>query len=161
MRQRISQVLVLPPFQKSGHGERLLASCYRLALADGRVKDVTVEDPSDQFQTLRDFVDCRNALETGVMDGTATGTGTGNGYSDGGTGSDKDKATSTGDQHRRIATRLQARLKVSAAQAARVVEILALRRVDRRDAIGAMKYRQTVIRRLTDAFGVRETPFIG
>jgi hypothetical protein len=26
------------------------------------VKDINVEDPSDQFQYLRDYIDCKNAL---------------------------------------------------------------------------------------------------
>ena len=30
---------------------------------DPRVLDITVEDPSDEFCALRDFVDCRNALK--------------------------------------------------------------------------------------------------
>ena len=30
---------------------------------DPHVLDITVEDPSDEFRALRDFVDCRNALK--------------------------------------------------------------------------------------------------
>ena len=36
---------------------------YNDLTPDPRVLDITVEDPSDEFCALRDFVDCRNALK--------------------------------------------------------------------------------------------------
>lgn len=59
-RPRVSQVLVLPPFQRSGHGQQLLKVFYRDCYANSGVRDITVEDPSDNFQRMRDFVDCSN-----------------------------------------------------------------------------------------------------
>ena len=56
-RPRISQVLVLPPYQKCGHGARLLTAMYDHACADPLVCDITVEDPSENFTRLRNFVD--------------------------------------------------------------------------------------------------------
>lgn len=41
---------------------QLLQSVYNDLTPDPRVLDITVEDPSDEFRALRDFVDCRNAL---------------------------------------------------------------------------------------------------
>ena len=55
---RVSQILVLPPFQRAGHGAQLLRFVYLLA----RQRDflyVTVEDPSPVFQHLRDLTDLR------------------------------------------------------------------------------------------------------
>ena len=56
-RPRISQVLVLPPYQKCGHGAKLLTAMYEHSCADPLVCDITVEDPSENFTRLRNFVD--------------------------------------------------------------------------------------------------------
>ena len=70
---------VLPPFQRMGLGARLLDSIYSHYKGDATVVDVTVEvdefmsftilpldllqDPSDNFVRLRDFVDAKNCLK--------------------------------------------------------------------------------------------------
>lgn len=63
MRPRISQMLVLPPFQRQGLGSQLLETVYRNYLKDDKVIDITVEDPSDNFVRLRDYVDTKNCLK--------------------------------------------------------------------------------------------------
>ncbi|XP_064471930.1 histone acetyltransferase type B catalytic subunit-like isoform X1 [Ornithodoros turicata] len=63
MRPRISQMLILPPFQKHGLGAELLQTIYNYYLKEPSVVDVTVEDPSEAFTRLRDFVDARNCLK--------------------------------------------------------------------------------------------------
>ncbi|CAF0846597.1 unnamed protein product [Rotaria sordida] len=55
-RPRISQVLILPPYQRKGHGRRLLTTIYNDLRKDSRVQDITAEDPSDEFIALRDLV---------------------------------------------------------------------------------------------------------
>ncbi|KAJ9589576.1 hypothetical protein L9F63_017214 [Diploptera punctata] len=60
IRPRISQVLVLPPFQRLGLGAELLDCLYKYYITHPKVLDITVEDPSDEFQRLRDFVDVKN-----------------------------------------------------------------------------------------------------
>jgi histone acetyltransferase 1 len=62
-RPRIAQMLVLPPFQRAGLGSRLLDTVYNDYRVDSTVVDITVEDPSDNFVRLRDFVDTRNCLK--------------------------------------------------------------------------------------------------
>eukprot|EP00096_Caligus_rogercresseyi_P006949 TRINITY_DN2404_c0_g1_i1.p1 TRINITY_DN2404_c0_g1~~TRINITY_DN2404_c0_g1_i1.p1 ORF type:complete len:414 (+),score=147.35 TRINITY_DN2404_c0_g1_i1:75-1316(+) len=62
IRPRISQMLILPPFQKQGLGAKLLDIVSRTFWTDESVVDITVEDPSDDFIRLRDFVDVSNAL---------------------------------------------------------------------------------------------------
>jgi len=96
-RLRISQVLVLPPYQRKGFGAKLLDSVRLYAqnsrrgingekispanydddknnnksaaqesillLKQSRVQDITVEDPTDQLQRLRDVRDCIVASE--------------------------------------------------------------------------------------------------
>ncbi|KAI1289179.1 Histone acetyltransferase type B catalytic subunit [Halotydeus destructor] len=59
-RPRISQVLVLPPFQRQGLGAELLQAIYNYYISISDVLDITVEDPSDNFVRLRDYVDCKN-----------------------------------------------------------------------------------------------------
>ena len=55
-RPRISQVLILPPYQRQGHGRRLLKTIYNELRTDPRVQDITAEDPSEEFVALRDLV---------------------------------------------------------------------------------------------------------
>jgi len=62
-RPRIAQMLVLPPFQRLGLGSKLLDTVYSHYKADKTVVDITVEDPSDNFVRLRDFVDTKNCLK--------------------------------------------------------------------------------------------------
>lgn len=62
-RPRISQMLILPPFQKKGLGSKLLDSVCQSFWNRNKVVDITVEDPSDDFIRLRDFVDVQNALK--------------------------------------------------------------------------------------------------
>ncbi len=56
-RLRISQFLILPPHQSSGHGSALYNSIYLDALADNTIRELTVEDPSEEFDMLRDIND--------------------------------------------------------------------------------------------------------
>ncbi|KAL6057922.1 histone acetyltransferase 1 [Balamuthia mandrillaris] len=71
IRLRISQVLVLPPYQKQGHGAHLLNAIYDDAKARKgsyeHVKDITVEDPSPEFTFLRDVTDLRNCWKHGFL----------------------------------------------------------------------------------------------
>ena len=56
-RLRISQFLILPPYQSSGHGSTLYSTIYEDALVDKNVHELTVEDPSEEFDVLRDIND--------------------------------------------------------------------------------------------------------
>jgi histone acetyltransferase 1 len=56
-RLRISQFLILPPHQSSGHGSALYNAIYSDALADTTIRELTVEDPSEEFDVLRDIND--------------------------------------------------------------------------------------------------------
>jgi histone acetyltransferase 1 len=56
-RLRISQFLILPPHQSSGHGSALYNAIYGHALADETIRELTVEDPSEEFDVLRDIND--------------------------------------------------------------------------------------------------------
>ncbi|KAF3906173.1 hypothetical protein ABW20_dc0100828 [Dactylellina cionopaga] len=56
-RARISQFLILPPFQKKGHAKDLYNVIIQEFLATKDVKEITVEDPSERFEELRDVAD--------------------------------------------------------------------------------------------------------
>ncbi|KAJ3360718.1 histone acetyltransferase 1 [Allomyces javanicus] len=58
-RRRISQVLILPPFQRQGHAARIYAHLHRTAMADAQIGELAVEDPSEAFDVLRDVSDLR------------------------------------------------------------------------------------------------------
>lgn len=47
-RKRISQVLILPPYQRAGHASALLNTIYNNSKED-KIRDITVESPSPDF----------------------------------------------------------------------------------------------------------------
>lgn len=51
-------MLVLPPFQGIGIGAKLVELVYKRFNKDS-VIDITVEDPSDDFRRVRNFVDAK------------------------------------------------------------------------------------------------------
>ena len=62
VRTRVSQSLILPPYQRLGHGAELLECVFREASLDPRVVDVTCEGPSPDFVRLRDFATTKMCL---------------------------------------------------------------------------------------------------
>ena len=66
-RPRISQMLILPPFQRHGHGVKLIEAVNKRYMANADATDITVEDPSDDFVRCRDYIDCKNCLDLDVF----------------------------------------------------------------------------------------------
>ncbi|CAL8130628.1 unnamed protein product [Orchesella dallaii] len=60
VRPRVAQMVILPPFQRQGLAVELLSTIYRSYRSKPNTKEITVEDPSDDFERLRDFVDARD-----------------------------------------------------------------------------------------------------
>ncbi|PKY01393.1 putative histone acetyltransferase type b catalytic subunit [Aspergillus campestris IBT 28561] len=56
-RLRISQFLILPPHQGSGHGTHLYTTIHDACVADTTIVELTVEDPNEAFDALRDTAD--------------------------------------------------------------------------------------------------------
>jgi histone acetyltransferase 1 len=56
-RERISQFLILPPYQHQSHGVNLYNAVTSKFLADPNVFEITVEDPNEHFDNLRDYCD--------------------------------------------------------------------------------------------------------
>ncbi|KAJ3091979.1 histone acetyltransferase 1 [Quaeritorhiza haematococci] len=62
LRMRISQFLIFPPYMNKGHGGTLYRSLYDHFMSREDVAELTVEDPNDHFQDLRDRNDMRYLL---------------------------------------------------------------------------------------------------
>jgi histone acetyltransferase 1 len=55
-RERISQFVIFPPYQRQSHGTHLYNAMYN-TLTDPNVVELTVEDPNESFDDLRDWCD--------------------------------------------------------------------------------------------------------
>ena len=58
-RSRISQFIILPPFQGKGAGAILYNTIFDLHIKDPFVKELTIEDPNEAFDRLRDLCDIK------------------------------------------------------------------------------------------------------
>jgi histone acetyltransferase 1 len=56
-RSRISQFVILPPFQKGGNGSRFYNAIFDNFLDDPKTIEITVEDPNEAFDDMRDLND--------------------------------------------------------------------------------------------------------
>lgn len=130
IRPRISQVLILPPYQRQGLGAHLLETIYNHYQGQGEVLDITVEDPSDNFVGLRDYVDCKRCLTLKSFQ--------------------KDNLMKGWDK--KMADEAQSALKLCTKQARRVYEILKLKNIDRNNEEEFRKYRLEVKNRLNAPF---------
>ena len=63
IRVRISQFIIFPPYSNKGHGKKLYEFLMDRFRRDESIVDVTVEDPNDMFQDMRDKSDCRLLLK--------------------------------------------------------------------------------------------------
>lgn len=125
-RIRVSQVVVLPHYQRAGHGAEILRAIYADAKRRNAI-EVTVEDPSEGFRKLRDAVDLRRAYEHGILS--------------------EDKDIERADDTSLVA-KLHKELYITKAQARRALEVHRLRFVDKSDKDSYRDYRLWVKRRL-------------
>lgn len=129
-RPRIAQILILPPFQNIGLGAHLLRAMYVNYISRSEVKDITVEDPSAEFQRLRDYVDATNlsSLPSFQKDCLVQGF------------------------NKLMASEAREKFKINKKQARRVYEILRLRETNLSDETEYRDYRLNVKRRLNIPF---------
>ncbi|KAK3671954.1 histone acetyltransferase 1 [Recurvomyces mirabilis] len=59
-RERLSQFLILPPYQGAGHGQQLYNTMYSHLTIAANVHEFTVEDPNEAFDDLRDICDLQH-----------------------------------------------------------------------------------------------------
>ena len=67
-RHRISQVFILPSYQKSGHGKELIDVVYDISLKDEKAFEITTEIPSFEYQCLRDFKELEMIVKNELVD---------------------------------------------------------------------------------------------
>ncbi|XP_033732888.1 histone acetyltransferase type B catalytic subunit-like [Pecten maximus] len=130
VRPRISQVLVLPPFQKQGHGCHMVQTFYNDCYTRSEVMDITVEDPSENFQRLRDFIDARNCMSLPSYESSKLR----DGFSED------------------MAKEAREKLKLNKRQSRRIYEILRLKATDTSDQEMYRAYRLDIKRRLNAPF---------
>jgi histone acetyltransferase 1 len=63
MRARISQFVIMPPYQRKGFGTIILDVIYKDMITADECFEITVEDPSDSFQSMRDIYDVKLLLK--------------------------------------------------------------------------------------------------
>lgn len=61
-RLRLSQFVIVPPYQHQGHGSELYKTIYNYTLLTPLISELTVEDPAEAFEDLRDRNDLRMLL---------------------------------------------------------------------------------------------------
>ncbi|KAB5594101.1 Histone acetyltransferase [Ceratobasidium theobromae] len=75
IRLRLSQFVILPPYQHAGHGSALYGAIYQLVLRRQDVVELTIEDPSEAFEDLRDRNDLKMlfSLQAFMQEGQGSG----------------------------------------------------------------------------------------
>ncbi|OCK99112.1 histone acetyltransferase type B [Cenococcum geophilum 1.58] len=56
-RERISQFVILPPYQSQSHGTHLYNTMFTLFVSTPNIYEITVEDPNEAFDDMRDYCD--------------------------------------------------------------------------------------------------------
>ncbi|CAI9560508.1 unnamed protein product [Staurois parvus] len=129
-RPRVSQMLILPPFQGEGHGAQLLETVHRYYVTSPNILDVTAEDPSENFVRLRDFVLAKLCQNLPCFS--------------------TEKLLEGFSQE--MVTEAQQKLKINKQHARRVYEILRLRATDMSDPEKSRAYRLDIKKRLVGPY---------
>ncbi|KAH3679351.1 hypothetical protein WICMUC_001091 [Wickerhamomyces mucosus] len=66
-RNKISQFIILPPYQGSHHGYKLYESIVNHWLNDSLIEDIVVEDPNESFDNLRYKLDFKRLFNDGLF----------------------------------------------------------------------------------------------
>ncbi|KAJ6224935.1 hypothetical protein RDWZM_003480 [Blomia tropicalis] len=125
IRPCISQFLILPPFQRIGLGTNMLKSIYSHYNVKSTT-DIRVEDPSENFQKMRDILDCTLCQNLSNFSPEKLSSG----------------------WSKEMAQEAQEKYKISSRQARRVYEILRLKSVNRKNANEYRSYRLAIKQRL-------------
>ncbi|GAA5945115.1 histone acetyltransferase catalytic subunit HAT1 [Sporobolomyces koalae] len=68
-RLRLAQFVLLPPYHGQGHGSALYNLCYQNILNRSEISELTVEDPSETFEDMRDKCDLYTLVSSGDLKG--------------------------------------------------------------------------------------------
>ncbi|KAJ6500600.1 histone acetyltransferase type B catalytic subunit [Mycena sanguinolenta] len=159
VRLRLSQFVILPPYQRSGHGSELYTAIYQYVLSQPNIAELTVEDPAEAFEDLRDKNDLlmllshQRFMEEGFGGeshggGRAGGIGKGGRSGRGGNGTETVKGKLNPPADKPWMEKWRKDLKIAGRQFNRLVEMLILLRLDPADSRGMRAYRLQVKERL-------------
>ncbi|XP_041982856.1 histone acetyltransferase type B catalytic subunit [Aricia agestis] len=129
-RPRVSQVLTLPPYRKLGICAQMLQAIYSHFMIQPEVRDITVEDPSEDFQRIRDYVDAKNCETLPAFQPAKLR----NGFTT------------------EMATQACSKFKINKKQARRIYEILRLKNTNTSDKTEYLAYRLDIKNRLNAPF---------
>ncbi|WVQ94717.1 hypothetical protein IAU59_001797 [Kwoniella sp. CBS 9459] len=133
VRLRLSQFVILPPYQQQGHGSKLYSTLFSHMLSRSEVAELTVEDPAEAFEDLRDRNDLRFLTSVGVPEDPMFLVGVGE--------NQRSARAEWEDKTRR-------KYKIAQRQFDRLLEMLLLRQLDQDDKEKVRKYRLQVKARL-------------
>ncbi|KAF8162862.1 histone acetyltransferase type B catalytic subunit [Crassisporium funariophilum] len=162
VRMRLSQFVIVTPYQRKGHGSELYKAIYQYILQNQNIAELTVEDPAEAFEDLRDKNDLEMSLSNqqfmeegfqgqeshggGRVGGIGRAKKSGRGGAGKGVLAGKGKLGPPVDKM--WAEKWRQDLKIAGRQFQRLVEMLILLRLDPSDAAGMRAYRLQVKERL-------------
>ncbi|GLB35455.1 putative catalytic component of the histone acetylase B (HAT-B) complex [Lyophyllum shimeji] len=157
-RMRLSQFVILPPYQNAGHGSELYKAIYQNILSQPNIAELTVEDPAEAFEDLRDRNDLRMLLSNerfmeegfggaAVSHGGGRVGGVGRARK-GGKGAVEKKGKLGPPSDKAWLEKWRRDLKIAGRQFQRLVEMLILLRLDPVDQQALRAYRIQVKERL-------------
>ncbi|KAI0792801.1 histone acetyltransferase type B catalytic subunit [Abortiporus biennis] len=158
-RMRLSQFVILPPYQQEGHGSALYTSIYQYILSKPMLAELTVEDPAEAFEDLRDRNDLKMLLSNQEFMKEAFGDGGSNGGGKvakvktrtrpAGSGAKGGKGGKLGPPSDKAwMEKWRIGLKIASRQFNRLMEMLIQRSLDPSDTSGWKAYRLQVKERL-------------
>ncbi|KAF9448901.1 histone acetyltransferase type B [Macrolepiota fuliginosa MF-IS2] len=156
-RLRLSQFVILPPYQKQGLGSQLYKAIYQYVLSKPSVAELTVEDPAEAFEDLRDKNDMemlqshRQFIDEAYgssqsAGGRVGGIGRAGRSGRGGAAQTKGKLGPPADKV--WVEKWRKDLKIAGRQFQRLIEMIILLRLDPHDARALKAYRLQVKERL-------------
>ncbi|KAG8217275.1 acyl-CoA N-acyltransferase [Butyriboletus roseoflavus] len=164
VRLRLSQFVILPPYQRLGHGSELYIAIYNLVLSLPDVSELTVEDPAEAFEDLRDRNDLRMLLANEQFMNEGFGAHSATASHGGGrvqkarshlrsapksaSGGTKGRGKMGPPVDRAWSGKWRKDLKIAGRQFHRLVEMLIMLRLDPTDVQGARAFRLQVKERL-------------
>ncbi|THH14867.1 hypothetical protein EW146_g5517 [Bondarzewia mesenterica] len=156
-----SQFVILPPYQRKGHGSALYTAIYQYVLSQSLIAELTVEDPAEAFEDLRDRNDLKMLLNHEQFMSEAFGdtsiTASSGGGKVGGVGphrrmrgkvSGKGKGKLEPPADKVWMEKWRKELKIAGRQFHRLVEMLILLHLNTTDARAMRAYRLQVKERL-------------
>ncbi|KAF8810097.1 histone acetyltransferase type B [Phlegmacium glaucopus] len=160
VRLRLSQFVILTPYQRQGHGSELYRAIYQYIVNRDGIAELTVEDPAEAFEDLRDKNDLQMLLSNqqfmaegfGGQESHGGGRVSGIGRA-GKSGRGGAKKGASGGKlvppvDKVWVEKWRKQLKIAGRQFQRLVEMLILLHLDPSDSAGLRAYRLHVKERL-------------